>query len=253
MRVENNIQNLLKRVGLNQYESAVYTSLVSNGVSTVGEIAEQSRVPRSRVYDVLNSLEKKGFAIVQLGRPVKYASVQPNLVIEKLKQGAEKEFSKQVNHFENIGTDLEKELGKISSKQKEDGNESVSIIRGEDNINTHIKSMISSANKSIIKITNEDGLDRLHKNHRVHLKTAKNRGVKTRIITNNHKAKLPEGFKKFAEAKHNKTMKGRFFVKDGKESFLITSPNTGVLVKGQYLANSLEQLFEHSWQNSISF
>jgi sugar-specific transcriptional regulator TrmB len=115
-------------------------------VSTVGEISENSKVPRSRVYDVLSSLEKKGFSIVQLGRPVKYSAIKPDMVIEKLKQRAEKDYSKQVEHLENISTDMEKELGKIAGKQNED-NDSISIIRGEDNINNHLKSMITSASR----------------------------------------------------------------------------------------------------------
>ncbi|MDP7282249.1 MAG: helix-turn-helix domain-containing protein [Candidatus Undinarchaeales archaeon] len=252
MKVEDNTQNLLKRVGLNQYESAVYKSLLSRGVSTVGEIAESSKVPRSRVYDVLGSLEKKGFSLAQLGRPVKYAAVKPKMIVDKLKGFAETEYKQQLDHLDNVGNDLEKELGKIiNTSGKEEGG--ISIIRGEDNIQNHIKEMISSAGKSILKVTDNKGLERLHKHHRVHLNSAKKRGVKTRIITSNHKAKLPDNFKSFADTRHNKNLNGRFLVKDGKEAFLLTSPNAGVWVKGNYLANSLGQMFEHAWTGSIVF
>ena len=251
MRVDDNIQNLLKRVGLNQYESAIYTSLLSNGVSTVGEIAESSRVPRSRVYDVLSGLEKKGFAIIQLGRPVKYSAIKSGMVLDKLKQKAENEYKSQLNHLDLISTDLEKELGKLANKQDLNEGEAISIIRGADNVNSHIKSMIASSSKKLFKVTDDKGLDRLHKHHRVQLTDAKKRGVKTRVITSNHKAKLPDGFKNLAEARHNKSLNGRFFVKDSKESFLLASPETGIWVKGQYLANSLEQLFEHAWKKSV--
>jgi UDP-N-acetylglucosamine 2-epimerase (non-hydrolysing) len=40
--------------------------LLSNGVSSAGEIAEISGVPRSRTYDVLEGLEKAGFVIQKL-------------------------------------------------------------------------------------------------------------------------------------------------------------------------------------------
>ncbi|MFH1450819.1 MAG: TrmB family transcriptional regulator sugar-binding domain-containing protein, partial [archaeon] len=202
---------------------------------------------------VLNSLEKKGFTIIQLGRPVKYAPVKPEIVVEKLKQGAEKDYTDRLSHYENIGSSLRKELGKISGKQKEPSGDAISIIRGEDNINNHIKSMITTANRQIVKITDDDGLDRLHKEYRTHFTSAKNRGVKTRIITKNHKAKIPDGFKNFAETRHNKKVDGRLMVKDGKESFLLTSPDVGILVKGKYLANSLEQMFEHAWNSGTVF
>ena len=75
--------NLLKQIGLNQYESRIYSALLAGGSLTAGELAESSNVPRSRVYDVLTSLEKKGFAIVKLGKPVKYLGVKPYMILEK--------------------------------------------------------------------------------------------------------------------------------------------------------------------------
>jgi len=48
---------------LNIYETKVWLALLSKGISSAGEIAEISGVPRSRTYDVLESLEKRGFVI----------------------------------------------------------------------------------------------------------------------------------------------------------------------------------------------
>ena len=82
-------QGLVKKVkdffGLNTYETKVWLALLGKGVASAGEIAELSGVPRSRTYDVLEGLEKKGFAIIKLGKPVKYLAVNPNIVIENLK------------------------------------------------------------------------------------------------------------------------------------------------------------------------
>ena len=49
---------------LNVYETKVWLALIGKGSASAGEIAELSGVPRSRTYDVLETLEKKGFAIV---------------------------------------------------------------------------------------------------------------------------------------------------------------------------------------------
>jgi len=40
-------------------------------------------VPRSRCYDVLESLEKKGFIISKIGKPLKYIAVPPEEVVER--------------------------------------------------------------------------------------------------------------------------------------------------------------------------
>ena len=57
-------KDLLKKVrssfDLNEYEVKIWTALLSKGVATAGELAEISNVPRSRSYDVLESLEKRG-------------------------------------------------------------------------------------------------------------------------------------------------------------------------------------------------
>ena len=46
---------------LNIYETKVWLALLGKGIASAGEIAEISGVPRSRTYDVLESLEKQGF------------------------------------------------------------------------------------------------------------------------------------------------------------------------------------------------
>ena len=76
--------------GLNIYETKVWLALIGKGIASAGEVADISGVPRSRTYDVLESLEKRGFAIAKIGKPVKYLAVKPEIVIEKLKQNNKK-------------------------------------------------------------------------------------------------------------------------------------------------------------------
>jgi len=59
--IESKAEKQLKNLGLNSYEVKIWTALLSRGVSTAGELSDIANVPRSRSYDVLESLEKKGF------------------------------------------------------------------------------------------------------------------------------------------------------------------------------------------------
>ena len=70
---------------LNLYEVKIWASLLSRGVSTAGELSDISNVPRSRSYDVLESLEKKGFVVMKLGKPIKYIAVAPQEVVDIFK------------------------------------------------------------------------------------------------------------------------------------------------------------------------
>src|SRR3990167_5106292 len=82
-------QELVKKIknyfDLNIYETKVWLALLTKGIASAGEIAEISGVPRSRTYDVLDSLEKQGFAIAKIGKPVKYLPVKPAIIFQKLK------------------------------------------------------------------------------------------------------------------------------------------------------------------------
>ena len=86
MIIQKDFLNKLKDFGLNSYESKLWIALLSRGVSTAGELSDISNVPRSRAYDVLESLEKKGFIIVKVGKPIKYLAVTPNEVVERVKK-----------------------------------------------------------------------------------------------------------------------------------------------------------------------
>ena len=99
-------QDLVKRIkeyfGLNIYETKVWLALLSKGIASAGEIAEISGVPRSRTYDVLESLEKRGFAIVKIGKPVRYISVKPTEVIEKIKSRALNDAKERVDSLSSL-------------------------------------------------------------------------------------------------------------------------------------------------------
>ncbi len=59
MIVQTEFLKKIKDFGLNTYEAKVWTALLSRGVSTAGELSDIANVPRSRSYDILESLEKK--------------------------------------------------------------------------------------------------------------------------------------------------------------------------------------------------
>ena len=89
------IEQVKSRMGLNIYEARIYTALLSRGICSAGELADMSSVPRSRCYDVLESLEKKGFVFQKLGRPIKYIAIPPTEVVDTLKKLSKKERKKK--------------------------------------------------------------------------------------------------------------------------------------------------------------
>src|SRR4030067_1138742 len=80
------LSRLRKIFDLNLYEVKVWAALLSRGTSTAGELSSISDVPRSRTYDILESLEKKGFIVMKLGKPIKFVALKPEEVIERVKR-----------------------------------------------------------------------------------------------------------------------------------------------------------------------
>ena len=83
---EDFLKKLRSAFNLNIYEVKIWTALLSRGISTAGELSEIGDVPRSRAYDVLESLEKKGFIVMKLGKPINYIAVEPQEVVERAKK-----------------------------------------------------------------------------------------------------------------------------------------------------------------------
>src|SRR3989338_9178979 len=112
MIVKEEFLNKLRQFfGLNLYEVRIWTALLSRGVSTAGELSDIGNVPRSRTYDVLESLEKKGFVIMKLGKPIKYIAVKPDEVVERVKKYVNVLAKEKVKRLDDLkGTDVLKEL-----------------------------------------------------------------------------------------------------------------------------------------------
>ena len=96
--MENKIIDSLQKLGLTAYEAQVYITLNNNITSTASQISIDSKVPRSKVYDVLKRLNEKGYIEIEKGRPIKYTVNPANDIFKKEKE----KLIKQLNETEEI-------------------------------------------------------------------------------------------------------------------------------------------------------
>ena len=99
------LSRLRKIFDLNLYEVKVWTALLSRGTSTAGELSNISDVPRSRTYDILESLEKKGFIIMKLGKPIKFVALKPEEVVERVKKNLIRDAQTKSKRLETLKGD----------------------------------------------------------------------------------------------------------------------------------------------------
>lgn len=245
---------------LNLYEVKIWTALLSRGVSTAGELSDIANVPRSRSYDVLESLEKKGFVVMKFGKPIKYLAVAPEEVVERVKKNMRKEAEIKVKRLEELkGTEVLGELKSLHSQGIElvEVTELSGSLRGRHNLYNHLDLMLRNAKKSVTIMSTSQGLMRKLEGLRPTLEKAKKKGVKIRIagpITKENKD-IVKSMLSIAEIRHTKS-KARFAIVDGKElTFMVLNDtevhptyDVGIWVTTPFFASALEGMFNHAWK-----
>ncbi|WP_297497477.1 TrmB family transcriptional regulator [Thermococcus sp.] len=99
---EEEIVEKLQRLGLTKYESLAYITLLKLGPSKATDITKESGIPHTRVYDVLSSLHRKGFVDVMQGSPRLYKPVNPEVVLERIKE----DFIEDIENLKKAFMDL---------------------------------------------------------------------------------------------------------------------------------------------------
>lgn len=265
MLVQKDFLNKLRDFGLNSYESKLWTALLSRGISTAGELSDIANVPRSRSYDVLESLEKKGFIVMKLGKPIKYIAVPPSEVIERVKKKIKVDSDKQSSILDNLKkSEVLEELNLLHTQGIDlvDPTEISGVLKGRNNLYHHLEMMVNNAQKSITIATTSDGFLRKTDALLTQLKKAKDRGVKIKIaapLSTEHSSSVKH-VSKLAQIKHSENLRSRFFIVDGSQVTLMMlddndihpSYDFGIWLNSGFFAGALEHMFNAVWNQMDS-
>lgn len=256
------LSKLRRFFSLNLYEVKIWTALLSRGVSTAGELSDIANVPRSRSYDVLESLEKKGFAITKLGKPIKYIAVPPEEVVERVKKNMRREAEYKVKRLDELKeTKLLGELNSLHTQGIEliEPTDLSGALRGRQNLYNHLETVIKGAEHSVAIMTTSQGFMRKVEGLKPVFERVKKRGVKIRIaapITKETKGAVKD-ISGVAEVRHSEKIKARFCVVDGKEVVFMVqddkeahpSYDIGIWVNTPFFAGALENLYNLAWKD----
>jgi|TARA_Y100000031_G_scaffold117349_1_gene130221 sugar-specific transcriptional regulator TrmB len=256
------LSRLRKIFDLNLYEVKVWTALLSRGTSTAGELSSISDVPRSRTYDILESLDKKGFVVMKLGKPIKFVALKPDEVIERVKRNLVKNAQEKTKRLETLKNDeVLEELNTLFTKGIKfvEPSDLSGSLKGRQNLYNHLDMMIRNAEKSVVIITTKEGLNRKIEALLPSLEKCKKRGVKIRIASpvDSNNIKVARDLKKVAEVKNMDKMKARFIIIDSNQiMFMLLDdekfhPNydVGIWINTEFFAQALEQFFDLAWKD----
>ncbi|MBS3149336.1 TrmB family transcriptional regulator [Candidatus Woesearchaeota archaeon] len=254
------LKKLRSAFDLNIYEVKIWTALLSKGVATAGELSDIGVVPRSRSYDILESLEKKGFVIMKLGKPIKYLAVDPNEIMKRVKKSLLDKANSHVKSLESVEKETffnELNLLFKNGISHIDPTTISGSIRGRNNIYNHLESLIDNAQHNVTIITSEKGLKRKLDRFSDNFKKLSSKGVKVRIAAplNKDSLKLIEKVKNNLELRNIGKMNARFVLIDGKELVFMISDDqdvhesyeVAIWIKSPFFVNAVDFLVGMSW------
>ena len=257
------LSRLRKIFDLNLYEVKVWTALLSRGVSTAGELSNISDVPRSRTYDILESLEKRGFIVMKLGKPIKFVALKPEEVVERAKKNLVTDAQEKSKRLDSLkGDEVLGELNGLFTTGVKfiEPTDLSGSIRGRQNMYNHLDMMVRGAEKDVTIVTTSDGLNRKMESLMPAFEKAKKRGVNVKIAApiNASNMKVAKDLSKVAEVKAvSKDLNARFAVVDSSQLMFMllddktTHPNYDVAVwlSTPFFANAMNGMVNKSWSS----
>lgn len=238
--------------GLNIYETKVWLALIKKGIASAGEIAVISGVPRSRTYDVLESLEKQGFAIQKIGKPVKYIAVKPSIIIEKLKNDAMRHADDKVAYLSKLKDTTEyTELQQLHKSGFEPiKHSSVSgAIRGSEVYN-HIREIMENAEKEVLICTSAFDLLGKKRIFTPLFETLQKNGIRLKVALHGEEEDIKQAQDIFLIKTLKAPAQGRFFIADRKQVLFLLADKMhgteeiGIWLSSPFFAESIAKLFD---------
>jgi sugar-specific transcriptional regulator TrmB len=196
------VSDTLMTLGLSKYEANAYIALIALGYGDAETIAETAEIPRTSSYKVLQSLERKGFAIATEGRPKLFKPEPPSKIRDQIINRVDETFGK-LEFFSEILS--EKGMPQL-----------VFTITGKDKVLNKIgelidksteKLIISTANFSVIR----DGLAK-------NLQNAARRGIQITVITSKRQ-RIP----KYINGERREGLIATDVIADGKYALLASA------------------------------
>ncbi|AAR38954.1 NEQ098 [Nanoarchaeum equitans Kin4-M] len=265
--INEDLVNTVRQIfGLNLYEARIWLALLAKGEATAGELSDMANVPRSRAYDILESLEKKGFVVMRLGKPIKYAAIPPREVFNRVKQRLLQEAQEKAKKLDLIAqSDLAAQLELLYKQglKNLDITDNAASIRGRYSVYSQMEAMLRGAEEKVIIFTTETGAIRKVRAFEELFKQLYNRGVNIKMATKITERNV-EYLKKIApyvEIRDSDKINSRMIIVDGKEVLFMLNDDqnaydqndVGIWINSEFLAKALDSLVEYAFDKLPHF
>jgi len=146
----------LRKFGLNEYESKVYFAASRASPSSASNISRVSGVPRARVYDVLRSLEVKGFVAKKALKPIEYHALPLGAALNGIEKSKRETLDREIRELSRIKKIVEKDL---SGEQDSSQDTGAILLSGRSRIHNFMLDAVRKS-KSVSITGNRQSLSR---------------------------------------------------------------------------------------------
>jgi HTH-type transcriptional regulator, sugar sensing transcriptional regulator len=145
--MRNDLSERLNHLGFTEYEAKAYLALLQQSPLTGYAISRVSGVPRSKIYEVLNSLVERGDVLISYGEPIQYAPKSPSDLLKTRSETFEKQLTEAANGLEEF-------------MHQDTPNDLIWDIRGRDEIFFRLREVIGrSKHQILVQIWEEDVIE----------------------------------------------------------------------------------------------
>ncbi len=255
MEIASDARALLSQLGLNDYEIRAYMALLYGKRLTASKISTVSAIPSSRVYDILDSLAKKGFVLIGLEKPIKYKAVAPKEALSQYKQRLQIKCQEELAEFDRKIKTVISALHPFQKNFRLTKPRDMFSIRENEDILIMLQNTIDGAKSSIDCVIDREVSTMLIKNYKNLLKTKKMKDVSIKFITTNNS--LIKDLSKIGEVKTTSSPANSFFLKDKDDLLLMRKINnlkevrgTAIWTNSKLICDTFLWIFENLWQSS---
>jgi sugar-specific transcriptional regulator TrmB len=247
----------LREMGLSEYESHAYLAALQSGLATAKEISSAADIPQSRVYDVLESLQSKGFVTIQPGRPKKFGPIEPEIAVNQFTQYKRRDLEDELTKTRNAGdTFLDNLEGDQFRYRRNDEVDVFWSYKGKNYILKQFGQHCENSTDEILMVTEANSFERIVSHHKEILRDRAERNVDIRVLvpTDGVRDVVLETAMEWAEIYAVEGIEGRFYAFDDSRiliSWLSDQEDRFVAMTTQssQLQSTFQQFFDLLWEN----
>lgn len=254
----------LQNVGLNAYEARAYLAMVGQTPCKALALASRARVPRQKIYEVLDSLIEKGFAVVQRDKTKVFSAVTPGLAIPSyiLQRGrrAQQELQEQARLANGLVEDLA--AAQRNGQQGRSTLDFIQILTEPSQIAEQYRRLLSRVHMEYIEFSRAPyAVDPLEEQL---VREAHARGVRCRLLVEEgdvpaeHEFRLKEYQRLGIDVRRAANMPMKLALFDGEHGLMALLDGvldetswTSMVFSHRGLGEAFQGLFESRWQQAV--